>query len=209
MDWSAAPITAQEIHVEADKPSESNFKSGLDVAFSPYVPRRKDIKLVENKQLVPPSFHSAPSSGENLYSKDKNEEWRSVSNSVKKKRAPEIKTLLKVNQPNDTPDSESSVTVSNRNKTKIIKTKNTNISKFKPRAIKTSVVTITGKPGGATYAEILSKAKQNVSLASLGIQDLRMRRAMNGALVMELPGPKGKRLAGSLRNTRMCSRTML
>jgi len=63
------------------------------------------------------------------------------------------------------------------------------------------VVTITGKPKGATYAEILNKAKQKVYLGNLGIENVRMRRAMNGALIIELPGPDGKRLASTLCNT--------
>lgn len=62
------------------------------------------------------------------------------------------------------------------------------------------MVTITGKPEGATYAQILNKAKQNVLLDNLGIGNVRMRRGINGALIIELPGPDDKRLASSLRN---------
>lgn len=70
----------------------------------------------------------------------------------------------------------------------------------RPRASVTrpAVVTITGKPG-VSYAEILSKAKSSVSLKNLGIERPKMRRAMNGAIVIEIPGPNGKQLAGTLR----------
>lgn len=64
---------------------------------------------------------------------------------------------------------------------------------------KPAVVTITGKSKEVSYAEILGKAKEKVSLGNLGISNVRMRRAMNGALVMEIPGPDGKVLAGILR----------
>lgn len=60
-------------------------------------------------------------------------------------------------------------------------------------------MTITGKNRDVSYAEILGKAKEKVSLGSLGINNVRMRRAMNGALVIEIPGPDGKTLAGALR----------
>lgn len=69
------------------------------------------------------------------------------------------------------------------------------------RIAKPAVVTITGRPGGASYADILGKAKQNVSLDSLGIKNVRMRRAMSGALVIEIPGSNGKEQAGILRNS--------
>lgn len=60
------------------------------------------------------------------------------------------------------------------------------------------IVTITGKNRDISYTEILGKAKE-VSLGSFGINNVRMHRAMNGALVIEIPGPDGKTLAGTLR----------
>lgn len=89
------------------------------------------------------------------------------------------------------------------------------LPKFNPRAAKNAVVTgavVTGKPGkpgGATYAQILSKAKQSISLASLGIQNLRMRRAMNSALIMELPGPDRNLLDHYVTAWKRLSRMML
>lgn len=56
-------------------------------------------------------------------------------------------------------------------------------------------MTITGKPGGASYAEILAKAREKVFLKELGIQDTKIRRAMNGVIVIQVP--QGKQLASS------------
>lgn len=75
--------------------------------------------------------------------------------------------------------------------------------KAKPgrRLIKPAVVIITSKPDGLTYAQILAKAREKVCLKELGIQTTVIRRAINGAIVIEVPGPQGKQLAGSLRSS--------
>lgn len=39
-----------------------------------------------------------------------------------------------------------------------------------------------------SYAEILSKAKEEISLDELGIPEKRMRRAFTGGLIIEIPG---------------------
>jgi hypothetical protein len=41
---------------------------------------------------------------------------------------------------------------------------------------------------GVTYAKVLAEAKEKVNLADLGIANLRFRRAVTGARVLELPG---------------------
>lgn len=71
------------------------------------------------------------------------------------------------------------------------------------RLIKPVVVTITSKPDGLNYAQILAKAREKVSLKDLGIQTTVIRRALNGAIVIEVPGPQGKQLADSLRTNLM------
>lgn len=45
-------------------------------------------------------------------------------------------------------------------------------AKSRKRLVKPAVVTITGKSGGAPYAQILAKAREKVSLKDLGIQDI-------------------------------------
>lgn len=74
--------------------------------------------------------------------------------------------------------------------------------KTKPskRFIKPAVVTITSKPDGLSYAQILAKAREKVCLKDLGIQTTTIRRAINGAIIIEVPGPQGKQLVDSLRN---------
>lgn len=54
------------------------------------------------------------------------------------------------------------------------------------------------KPDGASYADILVKAREKVSLREIGIQETVIRRAVNGAIVIEVPGPQSKQLAGVL-----------
>lgn len=41
-------------------------------------------------------------------------------------------------------------------------------------------------------------AKQRVSLKGMGIENTRIRRAVNGAIVIEVPGPQGRQQAGLL-----------
>lgn len=74
-----------------------------------------------------------------------------------------------------------------------------NTAKSGRKLTKPAVVTITSRPGGATYAQILAKARERVSLKDLGIQTTVIRRALNGAIIIEVPGPQGKQLAGSLK----------
>ncbi|EFN69006.1 Proline-rich P65 protein [Camponotus floridanus] len=68
------------------------------------------------------------------------------------------------------------------------------------RFLKPAVVTITSKPDGLTYAQILAKAREKVCLRDLGIQTTVIRRAISGAIVIEVPGPQGKQLASVLRS---------
>lgn len=65
------------------------------------------------------------------------------------------------------------------------------------RLIKPAVVTITSKQGGATY-EILRMAREKICLKDLGIENTIIKRAVNGAIVIQVPGPQGRELASSL-----------
>ncbi|XP_025264641.1 uncharacterized protein LOC112638009 [Camponotus floridanus] len=68
------------------------------------------------------------------------------------------------------------------------------------RFTKSAVVTITSKPDGLTYAQILAKAREKVCLRELGIQTTIIRRAISDAIVIKVPGPQGKQLASVLRS---------
>lgn len=164
---------------------------------------RKDIKVIRNKQLVPPRTErkSTDYKVNTNVEDDMVHEWKMVANKEKKRLVAQNRIISNLNQYSDTPDSGSSV-LHNRLDVKV-RGQRFRFTKPKVRKPlnKPTVVTITGKPEGATYAQILNKAKQNVSLGNLGIENVRMRRGMNGALIIELPGLDGKRLASTLRNT--------
>ncbi|XP_068986210.1 uncharacterized protein [Bombus flavifrons] len=57
-----------------------------------------------------------------------------------------------------------------------------------PRRPRTSAVTITIKKGTAkSYAEVLATARHNIQLAEVGIESLKMRKAITGGVVLEVP----------------------
>ncbi|XP_049885106.1 uncharacterized protein LOC126380047 [Pectinophora gossypiella] len=70
------------------------------------------------------------------------------------------------------------------------------------RTPRTAAVTLTLVPGveerGVTYASILSDARQRVSLADLGIDNVRFRRAATGARLLEIGGEDSAAKADSL-----------
>lgn len=135
--------------------TNTNIKEATVNLYDSAKPRIKRIRVVENKQLVPPSRPS--------YSKT---EWTNVDNRDRRKQT-------------YTTNKEA---VGSRQR--LTGDKN-NAAKSGKRLIKPAVVTITSKPGGATYAEILAKARQRVSLGELGIETTTIRRAMNGAIVIQ------------------------
>lgn len=224
MDWTPAPTSSPPKEKRVDRVMSNRLRNNnahmvinKKISMSSDSPRvREDIRIVENRQLVPPSASAMASSfplGSESTFKESDmveSEWSAVNRSGRTRAKPYNRKLITgYNQSSDTPDSGSGMVTDKRIQT-IVKNKsdvpNNSLKpklkpKFKPKLNRPAVVTITGLPGGATYAQILGKAKQSVSLGDLGIKTLRMRRAMNGALVLELPGPEGKELAGSLRNT--------
>jgi len=70
------------------------------------------------------------------------------------------------------------------------------VAKSGRRLIKPPVVTITNKSKDISYADILAKAREKVSLKDLGIETTVIRRAMNGAIIIEVP--QGKQQACTL-----------
>ncbi|XP_049869422.1 uncharacterized protein LOC126376367 [Pectinophora gossypiella] len=72
----------------------------------------------------------------------------------------------------------------------------------KLRTPRTAAVSLTLVPGveerGVTYASILSDAKRRVSLADLGINNMRFRRAATGARLLEIGGEDSAAKADSL-----------
>lgn len=66
------------------------------------------------------------------------------------------------------------------------------------RVPKSAAVTITAKAEGFSYADAMKKAREKISLADLGIEDTRVRRAINGGLLIEIPGEGAQAKATSL-----------
>lgn len=149
-----------------------------------YSPRNKGIGIVEDRQLVPPSLPAAKAPRTNS-------EWIAVG-----RRGKPFPVVHKAAE--SQPSSAGTPVVRNRKRST---GDSASVVKFGRRLIKSAVVAITNKPGGASYAEILAKARERMSLKDLGIQDTVIRRAMNGAIVIEVPRPHGKQLASTLSNS--------
>ncbi|XP_046742523.1 uncharacterized protein LOC124409151 [Diprion similis] len=66
------------------------------------------------------------------------------------------------------------------------------------RAPRTAAVAIKAKDKGPGYAEILKFSRGRVELADLGIGETRLRRAANGGVLIEIPGPDNSKKADSL-----------
>ncbi|XP_011706311.1 PREDICTED: uncharacterized protein LOC105461508 [Wasmannia auropunctata] len=56
------------------------------------------------------------------------------------------------------------------------------------RVPRSSAITISCQEGGLTYAEIIRKAREEINLEELGIQETRMRNTVAGGVLIELPG---------------------
>lgn len=67
-----------------------------------------------------------------------------------------------------------------------------------PKPPRTSAVTITGRAEGFSYATALKGAREKINLEALGIQISRVRKAVNGGLLIEIPGEGSKLKAEEL-----------
>ncbi|XP_029053689.2 uncharacterized protein LOC114881157 [Osmia bicornis bicornis] len=67
------------------------------------------------------------------------------------------------------------------------------------RPPKTAIVTLTLAPEArATYAEVMATARERVDLRTIGITEIRPRRAVTGGLVLEIPGEERTERAAAL-----------
>lgn len=141
-------------------------KSANDNARVESTPRGKGIRLIENRQIAPPAQIPLRS----------NSEWIRVTGKGRREtQLPDVESDGKIQRRRASTGKESAIPGK--------------------RLIKPAVVTITSKPDGLTYAEILAKAREKVCLKDLGIKTTTIRRAINRAIVIEVPGPQGKQLA--------------
>lgn len=141
-----------------------------------YSERNPKIRLIENRQIVPPQ-DSSPMP---------DKEWVTVGRRGRFKSGSSQNSYVRVDV--SAPPSASKNIQRNANKA----------GNFKKKLAKPAVVTIKSKPDGASYADILAKAREKVSLKDIGIQETVIRRALNGTIVIEIPGPQSKQLAGVL-----------
>lgn len=69
---------------------------------------------------------------------------------------------------------------------------------IKRRAPKTAAVTITGRDPYFSYAKALRRAREEISLKYLRIENSRIRKTVNGGFLVEIAGPEGATKAESL-----------
>lgn len=67
-----------------------------------------------------------------------------------------------------------------------------------PRPPVSSAVTITGKSEGFPYAAALKNAREHINLEALGIKTTRVRKAINGGMLIEVSGEDSKAKAEEL-----------
>lgn len=67
-----------------------------------------------------------------------------------------------------------------------------------PKLPVSSAVTITGRVEGFSYASALKSAREHIDLRTLGIQTTRVRKAINGGLLIEVSGEDSKAKAEEL-----------
>lgn len=68
------------------------------------------------------------------------------------------------------------------------------------KAPRGAAVAIKGVVEGFSYADAMRKAKENISLKDMGIKNTRIRKAIGGALLIEVSGPDGGEQAERLRS---------
>lgn len=66
------------------------------------------------------------------------------------------------------------------------------------RPPKTAAVVISNKESKRSYADILREAKSKVNLQQLGIAETKIRRALTGGIIIEIPGEQNSQQADTL-----------
>lgn len=63
---------------------------------------------------------------------------------------------------------------------------------------RTAVVAIRTRNDNISYVEILKKARQEISLGEIGIEVTKIRRGINGSIMIEIPGQESSEKANTL-----------
>jgi hypothetical protein len=65
-----------------------------------------------------------------------------------------------------------------------------------PRTQRTSAVTLTFSEGAKmSYAGVIATTRQSIPLTEIGVKSVGMRKAVTGAIVIKVPGDKGRKKA--------------
>lgn len=67
------------------------------------------------------------------------------------------------------------------------------VPRIRRRVPRTAAVAMKGVSSEFSYAEALKRARKDISIDELGIQNPRIRRAMNSGLIIEISGPDNKK----------------
>lgn len=135
----------------------------------------KDItETAKPKPKIVENIQIVPPREEIIVQKKNDQEWQIVKRKTKTKKEIQQKKETKKNIKSD-------VSKPNRR-----------------RVSKTAAVTIKPSSKGLSYADMLKNARESVSLREIGIEDSKIRKARNGAIVIELPGDGAADLADKL-----------
>lgn len=211
-------INAEQIYRQVEiynrgKPVEKRvsnpFKSNLmprSPSPPPKVERRgRKPKIIKDVQLVPPSLTPALQSegvSTPVSTGVENMDWQPVTRRRRSQRGklPFEKAIVREMRPSSyVEDVNTAGNLSSRYNI----ARNRVYSAAKNRPLKTAAVTIKGVTEDCSYASALTKAKQNIPLAEMGLEQSKFRRTINGGRIIEIPGPdaadKADKLAQHLR----------
>lgn len=137
---------------------------------------REKPRIIENIQIRPPDINSEQA--------QQQQEWQVV-----ERRKPKR---------NRTPNARGTPNRPGLNKGSRQTLRNDVSKPNKRRIPKTAAVTIKTNTEEFSYADVLRKARESVSLRDIGIEDSKIRKARNGAIVIEVPGADANELANKL-----------
>lgn len=143
-------------------------------------------RIIEDVQLIPPRTTKIGVSDNNKDVEKTQGDWRIVN----KRKKGRIKKQGKGQEQRQ-----------DKSRTSGTDKKPSNVSVSTARLRKpprTASVAVTGKIDGVSYANILKKAREGISLSELGIENTRIRKGINGGVIIEIPGPEGKERADTL-----------
>jgi len=158
------------------------------VAAAP--PKRGVPRIVSNIQLAPPRTNSNMQDNSNPDEFGTQfsdlESWTSV---VDKRRKKQVRLNAPVRENSNATSSKAGPSSKGNN----TGSRSSFFSGGAPRKRppKNAAVTIRTNPDGPSYAEVIRQAREGINLKELGINNLRMRRAANGGILIEISGSEG------------------